>query len=188
MTERGSDWSRVTELLRAMAGGDHEAEERVVALLYDHLRQRAAAYMADQRPGHVLRATALVHEAYVKLARAPRFEWESRGQFTAAAARAMRQVLVDHARAAGARKRSGGDRVPLDDFVAVFERSSGGLLDLHAALDELGAEDPRAARVVELRFFAGLSMPEIADMVGLSQPTVERDWAFARAWLRRRLS
>jgi RNA polymerase sigma factor (TIGR02999 family) len=163
--------------------------DELLPLVYDELRQLAGAILRQERPGHSLQPTALVNEAYLRLIDATKVEWQGRAQFLALAGRSMRQILVDHARAKGASKR-GGDRLR----VTLVEESGGArgpqeldVLDVDEALEELAALDARKARVVELRFFAGLEMKEIADVLRVGTTTVEDDWYFARAWLRRRL-
>jgi RNA polymerase sigma-70 factor (ECF subfamily) len=163
--------------------------DELVPLVYDELRQLAAAILRQERPGHSLQPTALVNEAYLRLIDATRVEWQGRAQFLALAGRLMRQILVDHARAKGAAKR-GGDRAR----VTLVDESGGprgtqelDLLDVDEALGELAALDARKAKVIELRFFAGLEMREIAEVLRIGMTTAEDDWYFARAWLRRRL-
>ncbi|HEX5138359.1 MAG TPA: sigma-70 family RNA polymerase sigma factor [Planctomycetota bacterium] len=163
--------------------------DELLPLVYDDLRQVAAAILYQERPGHSLQPTALVNEAYLRLIDATKVEWQGRAQFFALAGRLMRQILVDHARSRGAAKR-GGDRVR----VSLVDESGGlrgpqelDLLDVDEALEELSALDPRKARVIELRFFAGLEMREIAEVLRIGMTTAEDDWYFARAWLRRRL-
>jgi RNA polymerase sigma factor (TIGR02999 family) len=164
--------------------------DALVPVVYDELRALAAAVMSHERRAHTLQPTALANEAYLRLIDATNVAWKGRAQFLAIAARAMRQILVDHARARAAAKR-GGDRLR----VTLSDTSTGGLgrpeldlLDLDEALAELAAADPRKAQVVELRFFAGLKMKEVAELLEVSQTTAEDDWYFARAWLRRRLT
>jgi RNA polymerase sigma factor (TIGR02999 family) len=179
----------VTELLRAWNAGDAEARDRATALVYDELRRRAAAQIRRERPGHTLQPTALVHEAYLRLA-GQRTVWQNRAQFLAVLSRMMRRILVDHARARLAAKRSGRwPRVNLADVddIAGSSRSID-LLDLDLALDRLAAFDPRKSRVAELRFFGGLSLEEMGHVLELSSKTVERDWQMARAWLFKMLS
>jgi RNA polymerase sigma-70 factor (ECF subfamily) len=178
----------VTQLLMAMQEGQPEAEGRLIPLVYDELRRLAASYLRRERPDHTLQATALVHEAYIKLAD-QKGSWQNRSHFFAVAAQVMRRILVDHARAHCAQKRgSGGIKVELDEAVLVSSAQSRELLDIDEALTRLAQIDPRQARVVELRFFAGLSVEETAHVMDLSTRTVLRDWRMAQAWLRRELS
>ena len=163
--------------------------DELVPVVYDELRQLAAAILRLERPGHSLQPTALVNEAYLRLVDATKVEWQGRAQFLALAARLMRQILVDHARAHGAEKR-GGDRVRVtlsDDSEGARGPEALDVLDVDEALDELAAHDARKARVIELRFFAGLEMKEVAEVLRIGMTTAEDDWYFARAWLRRRL-
>ena len=176
----------VTRLLDAAATGDRRAAAELLPLVYDELRKLAAVRMAAEAPDQTLQPTALVHEAYLRLVGpADELRWDSRGHFFAAAAEAMRRILVDTAR----RKRTakhGGDRqrVELPDVPAEPEVADEQLLALDAALTRLAAEDPVAARVVELRHFAGLSIEDAADTLGLSRATAYRQWTYARAWLK----
>ena len=160
-----------------------------VAELYEDLRGIARNRLRSERRGHTLRTTALVHEAYLKLNRHDRDEWKNRAHFCAAAARAMRRILVNHAIARSTEKR-GGDRVRVEmqeDF-AVTETNAAELLELHDALEELESHHPRHARVVECRFFAGMTIAEVSDALEVSTSTVKRDWDMARAWLHRALA
>ena len=179
--------SEVTRLLAAHRGGDFDALERLLPIVYAELKRLAAGRLRRERPGHTLQPTALVHEAYIRLAGGgPRFE--NRAHFFGIAARVMRQVLVDHARASGREKR-GGDRVRVtlrDEAVGAGEREFD-LVALDEALERLAARDAGAAHVVELRYFAGLSIEETAEALGISPATVKRDWAVAKAFLRREL-
>lgn len=180
----------VTELLRAWHAGDDTAYARVSAVLYDELRSRAAQYMRRQRPGDSIQATALVHEAFVRLHNARQVDWQDRNHFLAIAARTMRRVLVDLAREKAAAKRGGRQaHVTLDETIAAPgpEHSSLDLVALDSALDALGAIDARKMRVVEFRFFAGLSVEETAAVLAVSPDTVARDWRMARSWLLKRL-
>lgn len=172
--------SDVTQILAAIESGDAQAASRLLPLVYDELRKLAAARMAAESPGHTLNATALVHEAYLRLVGNQQFD--GRGHFFAAAAEAMRRILVDAARRKG-RIRHGGERrrVELADLPA--ETAPDDLLDLDEALERLAARDPVKAEVVKLRFFAGLTVPEVATALGISVATAERHWAFARTWL-----
>ena len=173
--------SDVTRLLAAAAVGDPQAAADLLPLVYDELRRLAAAQMARERPGHSLDATALVHEAWMRLTGGQQFE--SRSHFLRASAEAMRRILVDHARARNAGKRGGGwTRVELADWHKVAQTPEQ-VLALSEALDRFAVVEPRKAELVTLRFFGGLPMPEAADALGVSLPTAERWWAFARSWL-----
>ena len=159
-------------------------------LVYDELRGLAGQWLAQERPGHTLQATALVHEAYLRLVDVEKVQqWNSRGHFFAAAAEAMRRILVDAARRKR-RKKHGGNRkhVSLDDVALAAPDLLHDLLELDVALIRLAAEEPQAARLVELRHFAGLSLPEAAQVLGISPRTADRVWAFARAWLHREIT
>jgi RNA polymerase sigma factor (TIGR02999 family) len=183
------DRGRVTELLLAWGRGEAEAAERLIPLVYKDLRQRAAGFLRSERPGHTLTPTALVHEAYLRLVdqRLPPFE--SRKHFYGVAARVMRQVLVDHARARKATKRNDGrEPLPLDESITVSDERAGDLLALDDALRALAALDADKARLVELRYFTGLTIEETAEMLGRSFATVKREWALACAWLHREIS
>jgi RNA polymerase sigma factor (TIGR02999 family) len=175
--------SDVTSILAAIEQGQPQAAEQLLPLVYDELRQLAAAKMAQESPDHTLQATALVHEAYLRLVGedAPR-RFRDRRHFLAAAATAMRRILIDQARGRGAGKR-GGDRrrVPLEDQAAAAPHPE--LLALDEALERLAERDPLKARLVELRYFAGLTGEQAADVLGISPSTADRHWAFARAWL-----
>ena len=181
--------SEVTRILSAIEQGDPQAASRLLPLVYDELRQLAAQKLAQETPGQTLQPTALVHEAYLRLVASPRGQpeaetsWDSRGHFFAAAAEAMRRILVENARRKQTVKHGGGKRrVPLEEFHRVSE-SPGDLLDLDDALTRFAAEEPDKARLVQLRFFAGLSTADAAAALGISVATAERWWAFARAWL-----
>jgi RNA polymerase sigma factor (TIGR02999 family) len=180
----------VTRLLDAAAAGDRRAAADLLPLVYDELRKLAAARMAAEAPGQTLQPTALVHEAYLRLVGpADDRRWDGRGHFFAAAAEAMRRILVDAARRKG-RDKHGGDRrrVDLEQAAPAAPDPRHDLVALDAALTRLAAEDPQAARLVELRQFAGLSVAEAADVLGVSPRTADRVWAFARAWLHRELT
>ena len=182
---RNGRTGEVTQLLEAARKGEDGALDRIVPLVYDELRQLAARQLRRERAGHTLHATALVHEAYVKLAGGGAVEAADRGHFMAIAARAMRQVLVDHARRRNAEKRGGGwEQTTLSDGDAPLEFQPDELLALDQALEEL---DERQRQVVECRFFAGMEEEEIAAVLGVSARTVRRDWVKARAWLYRSL-
>jgi RNA polymerase sigma factor (TIGR02999 family) len=161
--------------------------DNLAAVVYDELRRIAAAYMRRERPGQTLQATALVHEAYMRLAKAGT-PWSDRGQFLGIAARSMRQILVERARARGAQKRWGGmDRVTLNETLMAASREDAMLPALDAALTRLETLDAEQARIIELRYFVGLSIEETADVIGISPATLKRRWALARAWLFREL-
>lgn len=174
----------VTELLKRLEDGDGGAVDRLYPLVYDELRGAARRAMAGERAGHSLQATELVNEAYFKLLGAEGIDWQGRNHFVAIAARAMRQILVDHARRRQAEKRGGGaEHVTLGDPAAELVLPPEELLALDAALTRLEAMDPRLRSVVEYRFFGGLTEPDIARLLGITVRTVQRDWAKARAWL-----
>jgi RNA polymerase sigma factor (TIGR02999 family) len=181
--------SDVSQLLRAIADGDNRSTERLFPIVYEELRRIARNESAKEKPGQTLQATALVHEAYLRLV-GPTGEsgpdWENRGHFFAAAAEAMRRILVENARRKNRLKRGGGaDRVPLSDGDKIAYPRDEDLLDLDDALEKLNTIDPQKAALVKLRFFAGLTTDEAAAMLGISVSTAERSWAYARAWLRR---
>ena len=178
--------SDVTQLLDAAVAGDPKAAGQLLPLVYDELRKLAAAKMANERPDHTLDATALVHEAYLRIVGGSnRSTWEHRRQFFTAAAEAMRRVLVDHARAYRSRKRGGDrERVDLDKIADPGAADPTDWIVVDDALNRLAVEDATAAELVRLKLFAGFSVDEAADLLGISRATAYRDWAFARAWLR----
>ncbi|HVR69957.1 MAG TPA: sigma-70 family RNA polymerase sigma factor [Vicinamibacteria bacterium] len=182
------DHGDVTRLLQELGHGGRAIDE-LLPLVYEDLRQIARRRLGGEAGGHTLQPTALVHEAYLKLSRLQRIEWKNRSQFFAIAARAMRRVLVDHAVSRRAAKRGGGrSRVPLEDGVFVSAEDAERLIDLNDALLRLESAQPRLARVVECRYFAGLSIEETAAALDTSAATVKRDWVLARAWLSRELA
>jgi RNA polymerase sigma factor (TIGR02999 family) len=177
--------SDVTRILDAIRAGDPQAAGQLLPLVYDELRRLAAQKLAREKPGQTLDATALVHEAYLRLVGdQPDRPWDGRGHFFAAAAAAMRRILIDHARRKGRLRRGGARRrVDLDEAHLVTDLTDDDLLDLDEALTRLTALDAPRAELVKLRFFAGLTMPEAAATLGISLATAERYWAFARSWL-----
>jgi RNA polymerase sigma factor (TIGR02999 family) len=179
----------VSTLLQRWSGGDLDARDALMPLVYDELRRRAATCMRRERPTHTLQPTALVHEAYVRLVGQRNAAWRNRAQFFAVAAEIMRRILVDWARAHATAKRSGRwSRVTIDPEFAVIGPPDVDVIDLDAALAELAALDRRKSRIAELRFFAGLSLEDTAAVLQVSAKTVERDWQVARAWLFKALS
>ncbi len=175
----------VTRILSAMERGDRQAAERLLPLVYDELRKLAAVRMAQEKPGHTLQATALVHEAYLRLVGEEKGQqWDSRGHFFAAAAQAMRRILVDRARQKQRPKHGGGRRrVTLDEVCSLEESRADDLLALDEAMDKLAADEPEKAKLVALRYFAGMPEKEAADVMGVSRATAARHWAYAKAWL-----
>ena len=178
----------VSRLLADVRLGRRDALDRLLPIVHDELRRIAAAYMRRERADHTLQPTALVNEAYLRLVDQREIVWQDRAHFVGVAARLMRQILVDHARARAAAKRAGGaERVPLDETVLVGPERDVDLLALDEALERLAALDPDLTCVVELRYFGGLTTRETAEAMGTSTATVEREWATARGWLRREL-
>ncbi len=179
----------VTRLLKALGSGDGSATDELLPLVYDELRRLADSRMARERPGLTLQATALVHEAYVRLVSDEDVGWDDRGHFFAAAAEAMRRILVERARRVG-RKKRGGDyhRVPFDGLGLGVDAPCDDMLALDEALVRLRAKSPRKERVVSLRYFAGLSINETAQALDVSPATVKNDWTFAKAWLYKELA
>src|SRR5579864_8439625 len=179
----------VTRILDAVGAGDPQAADHLLPLVYNELRNLAAAKMANEPPGHTLQPTALVHEAWLRLIRVEDAHFQNCAHFFAAAAEAMRRILIDQSRRKSAR-RHGGDleRVDLDGIDLPHQASTGLLLMVDAALEDLTREDPRAAALVKLRFFAGLSMEQASLALGVTDRTARRDWRFARAWLFDRLT
>jgi len=179
----------VSLLVQDLADGDQAALNKLMPLVYDELRRLAHRYMMREHPGHTLQTTALVDEAYLRLVDQTHTHWKSRAQFFGIAAQLMRRILVDHARSHLYAKRGGGARKVALDEVAVLSPERGAeLIALDGALECLSSVDPRKCRVVELRYFGGLSVEETADILGISTITVKRDWMVAKAWLRREIS
>jgi RNA polymerase sigma factor (TIGR02999 family) len=178
--------NEITLLLEQAGAGDKNAIDALMPVVYDELRRLAAHYLRSERQGHTLQPTALVNEAFLRLV-GQQTEWQNRNHFFAVAASSMRRILVDYARQHLAEKRGGGEKISLDEaFVFVRERPQE-FIAIDEALSELAATDERRARVVELRFFAGLNNEEIAKILGIHSNTVLRDWNLARAWLRTRI-
>ncbi len=178
----------VTELLRHWTQGDEKALEDLVPLVYKELRRLAHYHLQSERPDHTLQSTALVHEAYLRLIGSEPVHLQNRGHFIAVASRLMRQVLVDYARERRAGKRNGGCRIGFDYLEALPVHGDAELLALDDALNDLSRVDERQGKIVEMKFFGGLSAPEISEVMGLSRATVDRDWATARVWLHRQMS
>src|SRR5438094_2671990 len=179
---------RVTDLLTRWSNGDAAALAELTPLVYEELRRLAHHYMGGQRPDHTLQTTALVNEAYLRLADQTNPNWQSRAHFFAVSARAMRQILVSYARSNRAQKRGGGaPRIELDEAVILSPEQSKEIVDLDEALERLATLDSRKARVVELKFFGGLNYDEIAEVLKIARRTARRDWEFARIWLYREL-
>jgi RNA polymerase sigma factor (TIGR02999 family) len=189
MTSERGDSGNVTMLLVALRRDPKPERLRALSeAVYPELRRVAAGLMRRERPGHTLQPTALVHEAYLSLVDTERLDWQSRAHFFGTAANAMRRILVDHARSRSAQKRGGNDTVVrFDESLGHGAASDVALLDLDAMLDRFAELDQRAARIVELRVFGGLTVPEVAEVLGISRRTVDNDWAMARMWLAREL-
>lgn len=181
--------SDVTRILQAIEQGEPKAAEELLPLVYAELRRLASHKMANERAGHTLQPTALVHEAWLRLVGEQKKEWAGRAQFFSAAAEAMRRILVERARKHQALKRGGGaEHEALDESRIGVEFPAGELLAVHEALERLAVEDISAAELVKLRYFAGFSMPDAAVALGVSQRSLERLWTFARAWLRKEMA
>lgn len=176
--------ANVTQILEAMSSGDQTAADGLLPIVYDELRRLAHGYMRNERSDHTLQATALVHEAYIQLVDWKNVSWQNRAHFFAAAAKLMRKILVDYAREKNALKRGGGVRtIALDEALSFPNRKEVDLLVLDDALEELHQFDPQQSKIVELRFFGGLTIEETAHALGISDSTVKRDWQIAKAWL-----
>lgn len=178
----------VTQLLRDWQAGDPSARDQLLEIVYEELRRQAARYLRRERPDHTLQPTALVHEAYLQLIDQNSINWENRAHFFGVAARLMRRILVDHARAHRAEKRgSGQEQLALDEAIGVPQTKDLNILALNDALDELERMDEQQSRIVELRYFGGLSIEETATVTGVSPATVKREWAMAKVWLQHQL-
>ena len=178
----------VTRLLLDWGNGNDAARDELMPLIYSELRQVAEKYLNQERPGHTLQPTALVHEAYIRLVEQTHPEWKSRAHFFAVASQVMRQVLVDHARSKSAAKRgSGCVTLTFDEAIALPQTSQVDVVALDDALSSLSSMDPRQAQIVDLRFFGGLSIEDTAQVLGISPATVNREWSTARMWLQREL-
>ncbi len=179
----------VTQMLHDWSDGDREALDKLIPIVYAELRRQAARYLRRERPGHTLQTTALIHEAYLRLIDQRDVRWQNRAHFFAISAQLMRRILVDHARSRQAAKRGGSNvKLPLEEAMIVSDGKEIDLVVLDEALERLAAIDPQQSRVVELRFFSGLSVEETAEVLGVSPRTVKRDWNVAKAWLRREIS
>lgn len=180
----------ITQMLRDWGSGKPGAIDDLLPLIYSELHRQAAAYLRRERPNHTLQTTALVHEAYLKLVDQRHVEWRNRGHFFAIAAQAMRRILVDHARTHRREKRGGpAENLPLEEaLLATADEANVDVIALDEALARLAEFDPDQERLVELRYFAGLSLEEAADVLGVSRATAAREWAMAKAWLHRELT
>src|SRR5271155_3266140 len=180
-----SESQEVTMLLSALTNGEDGAASKLIPVVYDELRRLAGSYMRRERVDHTLQPTALVHEAYLKLVEQRSVDWQSRAHFFGIAAQVMRRILIDHARGYLRDKRGGGQKpVPIDEALVFAPEQSMELVKIDQALEQLTKLDPRQAKIVELRFFGGLTVEQTADLLGISEKTVKRDWSMAKAWLR----
>lgn len=180
----GSPQADVTALLSQFTQGNNEAGEKLFPLVYEELKRLARTYMRRERPDHTLQTTALVHEAYLRLVRQQAVNWQGRSHFFGIAAQVMRRILVDHARGHLRDKRGGGEQaVPIDEALVFAPEQSLELMKLDEALERLTKLDPRQGKIVELRFFGGLTVEQTAELMGISPKTVKRDWSVAKAWL-----
>ncbi len=178
----------VTVLLKAVSAGEENAPDKLLEVVYDDLRRLAAAYMQNERSDHTLQATALVHEAFIRLVDWKNVSWQNRAHFFAVAAEVMRKILIDHARKRAAQKRDGGQKILLDEAISFSKEKELDLLALEEVLSALEKIDKRQAKIVELRFFGGLSIEETAYVLNVSDTTVKREWTFAKAWFQRELT
>jgi len=184
----GESSSEITQLLHAWREGDQLALERLTPVVYQELHRMARHYMARERDGHTLQTTALIHEVYLRLVKTQKLEWQDRAHFFAVSAQLMRRILTDFARSRAYQKRGGGARqVSLDEALTVSPEAPVDLVVLEQALTRLGQTDARKSKVVELRFFGGMTVEETAEVLHISSETVMRDWSMARAWLQREL-
>lgn len=182
-------FQNVTELLQGWTKGDKQALDKLVPIVYDELRRQASGYLRRERAGHTLQTTALINEAYIRLINQKNPQWENRAHFFAIAAKIMRQILVDHARTRGRAKRGGSAvRVSLSEATALIKDPDINILEIDEALKRLEALDPHQSRIVELRFFSGLTVEETAAVLDISPATVKREWSVAKAWLHREIS
>ncbi len=175
---------QLTRILGAIGAGEAQAAQELLPLVYDELRHIAAAKMAREAPGQTLQPTALVHEAWLRLGADAQPAWQNRAHFFAAAAEAMRRILVDRARSKGSLRHGGGCRhVDIEHVTVAYEDADDTVFAVHEALDKLAAHHPRKAEIVKLRYFIGMTHQEVADALGIAEPTVRQDWAYARSWL-----
>lgn len=180
--------NEITELLVAWSGGDKKALDELMQIVYEELRRLAHRQLAKERQDHTLQTTALVNEAYLKLVDQKRMKWQSRSHFFALSSQLMRRILIDYARSRQYAKRGGGaSALPLDEALAVAPERAAEMIALDEALTELAKHDERKARIVELRFFAGMSIDETSELLGVSPGTVMKDWTLAKAWLQREM-
>jgi RNA polymerase sigma factor (TIGR02999 family) len=178
----------LTQLLIDWSNGDQAAIDKLMPLVYEELRRLARHYMRRERPGHTLQTSALINEAYLRLVDQQNISWKSRAHFFGISARLMRQILVDHARAHNYAKRGGDQqKIPLDEMASIGKDRAYEIVALDDALQSLSSIDPQQTRIVELRFFGGLTIEETAEVLGISHATVEREWSMARAWLRKEM-
>lgn len=184
MPQENDDSSNITALLHRLSAGDRAAEDELFLLVHAQLRKLAGSLLRRERPDHTLQATALVNEAYLRMAGKYTLDWKDRAHFFGVAASVMRRILIDHARSHRAEKRGAGrEELSLDDALIVSDRQADALISLHEALDRLALQDSRGAKVVEMRFFGGLTEEEIGLILNLSTRTVKRDWLVAKKWL-----
>lgn len=182
-----SDREEVTAILQAINNGSSNAPEQLLPLVYDELRQLAAAYMSKERTDHTLQATALVHDAYIRLVDWENVSWQNRAHFFSVAAGVMRNLLVNHAVKRKTQKRDFGQRIELTESISFDDSPEIDLVELNAALESLAEIEPRQEKIIEMRFFGGLSIEETAHVLEISSATVKREWAIAKTWLYRRL-